>query len=144
MENKPSSRSSRLFPNWWRKVAVVLILIAVGVLLPARILKEGYIFENREMINFIGMDILLAGLFILGWSKDKQEDEMSMQMRLSSAMQALVASILILMLNPLVGPVLGLGKLDSYSGQGIMVYLMIFYVASYYYDRYRVHDQDEE
>lgn len=141
MENK---LSLKLFPNSFRKVSFVLIVIAVGVLLPARIMKEGYVFENREMIRFIGMDILLAGLFILGWTRDKQEDEMSVQIRLRSAMGAIVSSIIILMINPLIGPILGLGALDSYSGQGIMLYVMVFYVCSYYYDRYRVQDEDEE
>lgn len=83
-------RARYLFPYKSRFIGLLLILVHIPVMM---------IWENKSHLSFIVTSLLvLVGLFLIAFSKEKIEDEQIDQLRLDSLRWAIYCNYLILIL----------------------------------------------
>jgi predicted membrane channel-forming protein YqfA (hemolysin III family) len=75
-----------LFPQWFKYLGIVIFL--VGAILPFEL---GLLYEGQ---NFLGLQIANMGLFLICFSKDKNEDEMINLIRLKSLYRSVIMGFL--------------------------------------------------
>ena len=88
--NKPLN----LLPNYFKKIGLGFILATVVFFISIKILGINFTAEKKEMLKTILSDAFLFGMVIVAFSKDKDEDELSMQIRLKALGTAFVSVVM--------------------------------------------------
>lgn len=119
----------RLLPYYWKWIASALLIVALLLLgLSAMdILSEGF-----AGVKFVAKDIALLALVLLAITRDKDEDEMTIQIRLSAFTASFIYGCGFVILFPLVDLLIG-GKLYfSMGSYQLLLTMLIFYFIVYY------------
>ena len=95
-----SNKKLFLLPHCFQLVGWIVAALAAVCVVCALLLAKTPYLENAPAI--IGTVLLVAGLFLVGFSREKTEDEFTLHLRVSSALTALLVVFFLWILNTIV------------------------------------------
>jgi len=131
MEQNIISRKPFLFPRSFKKIGILLTAASIATLI---IIKEtGIIVEPSQIALFkmVAHSGVFLGLFFIGWSRDKMEDEMTISLRLKSASSAFVFGILYSIISPIVD-ITFREPIQVLSGSSLLISMLLIHIMTYY------------
>jgi len=125
--NKPLN----LLPNYFKKIGLGFILASVVFVVSVKISGIHLTAEKKEMMKTIFWDILIIGMLFIAFSKEKDEDELTMLIR----MKALASAFVYIVIFKIVSDVFGIidqeiiGNMNGYFFQMMVWYFFVYYSA---------------
>jgi len=125
--NKPLN----LLPNYFKKIGLGFILASVVFVVSVKILGIHPTAEKKEIMKTIFWDILIIGMLFIAFSKEKDEDELNMLIR----MKALASAFVYIVIFKIVSDVFGIidkeliENMNGYFFQMMIWYFFIYYSA---------------
>jgi len=123
--NKPLN----LLPNYFKKIGLGFILASVVFVVSIKVSGIHLSAEIKAMMKTIFWDILILGMLFIGFSKEKDEDELTMLIR----MKALASAFVYVVIFKIVDDIFSL--FDQASNENIHGYffqMMFWYFFVYY------------
>jgi hypothetical protein len=120
-----------LLPFYFKQIGVGIILVAF---LPAIVVKGmslGLNNGDRELLKYLSLNFLIFGMLVIGFSKDKLEDELTMALRLRSIVFAFVLAATGVILQPVSDWFFGFPFVDI-DGQDVVFAMLLVYLTIYY------------
>jgi cytochrome c biogenesis protein CcdA len=124
---KTSKYGRGLLPTYFKIVGIAVILSSFVVMY---LLKNVFTPEQKPIAKVISLNIAIIGLFFIAWTRDKIEDEMSVQMRFHSMAGAFLFGFMYAVLHPFIGFFLNDPELDI-SGQQLIMTMLMFFIFTY-------------
>ena len=131
--NKPLN----LLPNYFKKIGLGFILASVVFVVSVKIFGIHLTAEKKEMMKTILSDGFLLGMIMIALSKEKDEDELNMLIR----MKALASAFFYTVFLKIVTDVFNLidheafENYDSYFFQMMIWYFFVYYAAKLFLKR---------
>lgn len=123
--NKPLN----LLPNYFKKIGLGFILASVVFVVSVKISGIHLTAEKKEMMKTIFWDILIIGMLFIAFSKEKDEDELTMLIR----MKALASAFVYIVIFKIVSDVFGIIDQELIENMnGYFFQMMIWYFFVYY------------
>lgn len=123
--NKPLN----LLPNYFKKIGLGFILASVVFVVSVKISGIHLTAEKKEMMKTIFWDILIIGMLFNAFSKEKDEDELTMLIR----MKALASAFVYIVIFKIVSDVFGIIDQELIENMnGYFFQMMIWYFFVYY------------
>ncbi len=125
--NKPLN----LLPNYFKKIGLGFILASVVFVVSVKISGIHLSVEKKEMMKTISRDVVLLGMMFIAFSKEKDEDELTMLIR----MKALASAFVYIVIFKIVSDVFGIidqeliENMNGYFFQMMIWYFFIYYSA---------------
>ncbi len=125
--NKPLN----LLPNYFKKIGLGFILASVVFVVSVKISGIHPTAEKKEMMKTISRDVVLLGMMLIAFSKEKDEDELTMLIR----MKALASAFVYIVIFKIVSDVFGIidqeliENMNGYFFQMMIWYFFIYYSA---------------
>jgi len=125
--NKPLN----LLPNYFKKIGLGFILASVVFVVSLKIFGIHITAEKKEMLKTISRDVVLLGMMFIAFSKEKDEDELTMLIR----MKALASAFVYIVIFKIVSDVFGIidqeliENMNGYFFQMMMWYFFVYYSA---------------
>ena len=125
--NKPLN----LLPNYFKKIGLGFILASVVFVVSVKISGIHPTAEKKEMMKTISRDVVLLGMMFIAFSKEKDEDELTMLIR----MKALASAFVYIVIFKIVSDVFGIidkeliENMNGYFFQMMIWYFFIYYSA---------------
>ncbi len=91
----------RLLPFYFKKIGWYIIILTFVVPLGIKLSHSIILTSNKELFKIILQDFFITGLALIGFSRDKVEDEMSMLIRMKSIISSFVYGLVMTISNPL-------------------------------------------
>lgn len=129
-QSQAINNTAAFFPNYFKKIGLGLILIAVALPLSVKFLAPEIIEGQEEFYKILFFNVLVLGLFFVAWSKDKFEDEMTMQIRMKSIGFTLMTSVFYIIFRPVVDLILQ-DPVTKMSAQELMMFILFMYILFY-------------
>lgn len=129
-QSKSTNSIAALFPNYFKKIGLGMILTSIAVVLITKFLAVEITETQKEIYKSIFFDVFILGLFFIAWSKDKIEDEMTLLIRLKAIGFTFMTSVFYLILRPLVDIILGDTPNDM-SAPELMMFMLFMYILFY-------------
>lgn len=124
-----------LLPNYFKKIGLGMVLICIvgtsSILVFKIKLSEEYGLLLKQFIR----SPFMLGLAIIGISKDKVEDELTMFIRLKAILWAFFSVTLFVVFMPFINLIEG--KETVYSAEYIVSMMLTGYLLMYYYQKLR-------
>jgi len=131
--NKPLN----LLPNYFKKIGIGFILASVVFVVSVKISGIHLAVEKKEMMKTIFWDILIIGMLFIAFSKEKDEDELNMLIRLKALASAFFYTVILKIVNDvfyLIGHE-DFNNYNSYFFQMMMWYFFVYYSAKLFLKR---------
>ncbi len=123
--NKPLN----LLPNYFKKIGLGFILASVFFVVSVKISGIHLSVEKKEMMKTISRDVVLLGMMFIAFSKEKDEDELTMLIR----MKALASAFVYIVIFKIVSDVFGIIDQELIENMnGYFFQMMIWYFFVYY------------
>ncbi|MBN1984772.1 MAG: hypothetical protein JW761_00645 [Prolixibacteraceae bacterium] len=121
-----------LFPRWFKYLGIVIFL--VGAILPFEL---GLLYEGK---NFLGLQIANMGLFLICFSKDKNEDEMINLVRLKSFYRSVISGFLFSAVLYAISVFSG-NEGNYTSATELVMFILIVYLFNFYITKSRIRSE---
>ncbi len=128
MESKLSRFKSILFPRYFKGIGLLVMVVALGF--PA-IVKSMHLGLDLDFLKPLFSNAFMLGLFFFAFSRDKVEDEMTLDIRLKAMAWAFATGVEIVILIPLVD-VIFKEPIRVLNAQMVMTAMLVAYVVMYY------------
>lgn len=120
-----------LFPRWFKFLGLSIFVVSVIVPFHSSI---DLLIDGK---NYIGLNFANLGLFLLCFSKDKQEDEMSNLIRLKSFYRSVVIGFAYVFVITAVEFIQG-ERFDSIPAIQLVTFILLVYLVSYYITKSKI------
>lgn len=136
----PQEQKMKLLPNHYKLVGGgVIVLGILTVLILPRIIGNTVRELNPNLGPSIFLGIINIGLFIIAFSKEKDEDERIVSIRLKSVFFAFGYAVLFSALNPITKLIFeDKDHQDVLSGAQLVLTMMIAYFGTFYLSKRRL------
>ena len=133
MENKPK-RKLKLLPPYFKFIGLGLIVsgFALGPIIKLTHLQLQQ--PGKELLGLSGKVLIILGLYLIAASRDRNEYEGLMDLRLKSFISAFFFGVFWVTIKPL-GELLISGSDNHISGAYIIGEVLLIYLSSYYWDK---------
>jgi len=127
---KPSlSKYGRgLLPSYFKIVGLIVIILGFII---AFCVKPYITAGQKPLAKTITINVIIIGLFLIAWTRDKIEDEMSVHLRFQSMAVAFLFGIIFCLFHPVVSSFLNDTDLDI-SGQQLVMTMLLFFIFTYF------------
>ncbi len=135
MENEKFNKQPKLLSVKFKKIGIGVILLSI---LPGLIIKSMHIVlmqSQRELFKSLSYSGFLMGLIIIVLSRDKEEDELTIYLRLTAMLDMFVFAVIYVIIKPLIVLMFQTTFIDI-TGQQLVTLMLIGYLISYYLKRY--------
>ena len=95
---------------------------------------EFLLFEGK---NYIGIHYAILGLFLISFSRDKIEDEMTSMIRLKSLYRSTIMTFVATMMFYSINSI-WFTEGELITGIDIMGYILMFYLTNFYITKFRI------
>lgn len=132
MENK---LKLKLLPPYFKFIGLGLIVAAFA---PMAIIKLNHIQipkTGKELVVLSAKSLIVLGLAFIAWSKERNEYERLMYIRIKSFLYAFFLGVFLVIFQP-IGDLLLLGKADHISGPAIVAEMLLFYLMYFYLEKF--------
>jgi hypothetical protein len=126
MKFTKSNYSANLLPTYFKVVGILVIALT----LPSAAFIRPYIEPHHyQLAKAVTFNMIILGLFLIAWSRDKIEDEMSIHLRFQAMGGAFLFGVMICIINPLVAFLSSSPDFDIQGQQPIMAMLIVFIIV---------------
>lgn len=131
METKRGKNEIRLFPNHFKKVGALLILLAFIAAPIPRLFHLNLTQAKQDVFKLMAFNCIILGLFLIAWAKDKIEDEMTLLIRLKAVSWAFGLAVMLVIINPLMDLVFN-DPIIVMKGQELIIQMLLVYLVMYH------------
>lgn len=135
MENEKFNKQPKLLSVKFKKIGIGVIVLSI---LPGLIIKSMHIVlmqSQRELFKSLSYSGFLIGLLIIVLSRDKEEDELTIYLRLTAMLDMFVFAVIYVIIKPLIVLMFQTTFIDI-TGQQLVTLMLVGYLISYYLKRY--------
>ncbi len=135
MENEKFNKQPKLLSVKFKKIGIGVIVLSI---LPGLIIKSMHIVlmqSQRELFKSLSYSGFLIGLLFIVLSRDKEEDELTIYLRLTAMLDMFVFAVIYVIIKPLIVLMFQTTFIDI-TGQQLVTLMLIGYLISYYLKRY--------
>lgn len=135
MENEKFNKQPKLLSVKFKKIGIGVIVLSI---LPGLIIKSMHIVlmqSQRELFKSLSYSGFLMGLIIIVLSRDKEEDELTIYLRLTAMLDMFVFAVIYVIIKPLIVLMFQTTFIDI-TGQQLVTLMLVGYLISYYLKRY--------
>ncbi len=135
MENEKFNKQPKLLSVKFKKIGIGVIVLSI---LPGLIIKSMHIVlmqSQRELFKSLSYSGFLMGLLIIVLSRDKEEDELTIYLRLTAMLDMFVFAVIYVIIKPLIVLMFQTTFIDI-AGQQLVTLMLIGYLVSYYLKKY--------
>lgn len=129
-QSKSVNGVAALFPNYFKKIGLGMVLITILAVVIVKLLPVEVAEGQKELFKVLFSGLFILGLFFIAWSKDKFEDEMTVQIRLKAISFTFMTSVFYLILRPLVDVILGDAP-NKMTAVELMIFMLFMYILFY-------------
>lgn len=127
---KSISNTARLFPNYFKKIGLAIIILAVLSAVAIKFLVAEPNLETKVLLKTMLFSFLNLGLFIVSMSKDKLEDERSMLLRMQAMLFTIGFAVILLIISPVMDLAFG-NPITEMSANKLMLLILLEYILFY-------------
>ena len=126
----------RLFPNYFKKIGVGIILSQALILITGVIFfKDSKLYKDfSPLIQLISVDIFIVGLLLYSLAMDKVEDELILLLRMKSLAFAFIFGALYVIIQPLVNLFFA-GQIPDVKSQQVVLSMLLIYLVIFIYKK---------
>jgi hypothetical protein len=132
MQNKIGKKEYILFPNYFKKIGLLIILLTFVVGIVLKMMNIQLASTKNEIFRMLPLSIIIVGLFLIAWSKDKVEDEMTMYIRLNAIAWTFIWTISYVIFQPIAELIVN-NQPKNVSGQQIVMTMLIGFIIMFYF-----------
>ncbi len=135
MENEKFNKQPKLLSVKFKKIGIGVIVLSI---LPGLIIKSMHIVlmqSQRELFKSLSYSGFLMGLLIIVLSRDKEEDELTIYLRLTAMLDMFVFAVIYVIIKPLIVLMFQTTFIDI-TGQQLVTLMLVGYLISYYLKKY--------
>ena len=135
MENEKFNKQPKLLSVKFKKIGIGVIVLSI---LPGLIIKSMHIVlmqSQRELFKSLSYSGFLMGLLIIVLSRDKEEDELTIYLRLTAMLDMFVFAVIYVIIKPLIVLMFQTTFIDI-AGQQLVTLMLVGYLVSYYLKKY--------
>ena len=129
-QSQAINNTAAFFPNYFKKIGLGIILLAVAVPVGAKLLSYEFVGEEKDFYKVITFNVLILGLFFIAWARDKFEDEMTMQIRMKAIGFTIMTTVFYMILRPIIDLLLQ-DPVTEMSAQELMIFILLMYIIFY-------------
>jgi hypothetical protein len=133
MENKRPLKL-KLLPTYFKLIGLAFIVLGFTAGPIIKLIHLQLQQPGKELMGLFSKLLIILGMYIIAWSKDKNEYEGLMGLRLKSFISAFFFGVFWVTIKPL-GEVLISGSEEHISGAYIIGFVLFFYLFTYYWDK---------
>jgi hypothetical protein len=125
----------RLLPVYFKKIGLVLVLLTIAIPVAFKLSSAEVLLSNKDLLKIITKSLFMIGLTIIGFSKDKIEDEMTMIIRMKAIIMSFIYGLVFAIISPLLAFFTDVSTYDEASTifiQMLMMYLIWYSVLKYF------------
>ena len=125
----------KLLPPYFKFIGLGLIIAAFA---PMVIIKLSHIQiqkTGKELVELSAKALIVFGLAFIAWSKERNEYEGLMDVRIKSFLYAFFMGGFLVILQP-IGDLLLFGNEDHISGPAIVAEMLLFYLMYFYLQKF--------
>ena len=130
MENKLNNKEAILLPFFFKKIGLLIMASAIFTGIDYKIANTNLAQPNDTM-KILTMNGLILGLFLIAWSRDKIEDELTIQIRLKAIAWAFSWGVIYVIITPLID-IIFQDPIQSLSAHQLILSMLIVYIIMYY------------
>lgn len=129
-QSQAINNTAAFFPNYFKKIGLGIILLAVAIPVSAKLLSYEFAGEEKDFYKVIIFNVLILGLFFVAWARDKFEDEMTMQIRMKAIGFTIMTAVFYMTLRPIIDLILQ-DPVSKMSAQELMLFILLMYILFY-------------
>ena len=129
-QSQAINNTAAFFPNYFKKIGLGIILLAVAVPVGSKLLSYEFAGEEKNFYKVITFNVLILGLFFVAWARDKFEDEMTMQIRMKAIVFTIMTTVFYMILRPIIDLLLQ-DPVTEMSAQELMIFILLMYIIFY-------------
>jgi hypothetical protein len=125
----------RLLPVYFKKIGLVLVLLTAAFPILFKISSAEVLLSNKELLKIIVRSLFMIGLTLIGFSKDKIEDELTMIIRMKAIIMSFIYGLVFAITSPLLAYFTDVSTHDEASVifiQMLIMYLIWYSVLKYF------------
>jgi len=125
---KRSFEKGKLLPLYFKKISYSLFTLAILLL----ILKlTGVLDTNPKLLKSISYNFILIGLLFLIITREKIEDELTLQLRVRSYAMAFISGIVFVIMEPWLNLLFDSNFIIEKSISELMIFMFIMYFITF-------------
>ncbi len=129
---KKIERNGVGFPNYYKKIGIVLFVLVIIVMLIIKGLHYNFNPTQKGNIKIIGMSLLNIGLCFIAFAKEKIDDEMMVHLKLKSIYGALIFGIVYTLISPLIDIAFN-DAIREITAQQLVTLMLFSHIGSYFF-----------
>ena len=130
MTSKTNIKKYGLLPHSFKKIGIILLITSV-VMQGAILLFHLQTASYKEWMQLSLKTIFVFGLLFVAWSEDKEEDEMTIVLRLKAISFSFLATVFFVLFKPF-ADILFDQKGDVVSGTEVAIIMLLGYLLMYH------------
>lgn len=132
MTSKKDTLGAALLPLYFKKVGLGFILLTIVVVALLKGMNISFTPEWTILLPTLVMNSLLAGLLMISLSRDKEEDEMTLQLRWKAMVWAFIMAAGYVIVIPFTNMLFNASPLNT-SAQQIVLLMLLGFLIKYTY-----------
>jgi len=116
-----------LLPTYFKIIGIIVIALSFAAMF---ILKPIVGPDQKSLAKAITIDIAILGLFLIAWSRDKIEDEMSVHLRFNAMALSFIFGVMFCIMHPIVNLILGDTDFNL-PGYQLVMTMLLFFIFTY-------------
>lgn len=130
MEKRKNKNELISLPMYYKWVGVILMVVSAGFIGYANLYDLDLSGEN-ERYKVLTLSGFILGAFFLAFSKEKEEDERLMVLKLRSLAISFAWAVIMVVIRPVLDVIFG-DELSLMSSQSLVLSMLIAYLLVYY------------
>ena len=132
---KKKDKHFNFIPHKFKFVGLGMVFLAVLFVVLAEALQIEIILENKATAKVFFLNWLILGLLFIAWSRDKVEDEMTVQLKIKALARGFMGAIVYTLVTPFIDLIFN-DPVAAFSAQGLALFMLLTYLISYYLQKY--------
>jgi hypothetical protein len=132
MENEKFNKQPKLLGVHFKKIGIVVMVLSI---LPGLIIKTMHITlmeSQKDLFKSLSYSIFLMGLLLIVLSRDKEEDELTIYIRLTAMLDMFIFAVIYVIIKPFLIVLMFQSAFIDVTGQQLVTLMLVGYLISYY------------
>lgn len=129
-QSEAINRSVLHFPKVFKKIGIILIVLSIIAAAGVKTVYPDVEQSQKDLFKIIIYNFLILGLFFTAWSRDKFEDEMTLQVRMKAISFTFMTSVFYTIINPLVDIIMK-QEATELGSRELIIFMLMLYIVFY-------------
>lgn len=118
------------FPNRFKKIGLIVAVLPIVLIFLAKQFFPDTPAETKLVIKDLLFNLIILGIFIIAWSRDKVEDEMTMYNRMQALGFVVFTAVLMMIISPLIDLIIQ-EPFKEMPAKQLMLFILFGYIIFY-------------